>query len=272
MESAAQATSCTHTQARSTIYISLYVVANRHAVSVTHCIASVRYKHDCMQVAEAQAATGRLIVHLEPSLDQPASPQYSDDAMDHDGKCDQENMARVHDNGTAALQHAALANQQQAVQGKSQSKAAKPKPGGRGAELAAKMKAAPGRKPSNKRANTPESDEDLADAALLGSKRQKVCEAEEEPQGAQSPAADTRASKAIAQEKLGNNPDRFVGRQVQQEFEDGIFKVGNPQDVLYTPPHPPCDPTPTPPQLCCAHCCALIQPWHSDTCLCVDMF
>lgn len=64
-------------------------------------------------------------------------------------------------------------------------------------------------------------------------KRQKVSGEDMAAPGAvQAVSGSRKGGLGSAQQKVGASPEKFVGRAVQQEFEEGVFKVQQPFSQL----------------------------------------
>ena len=163
-----------------------------------------------MQVADAEATTARLVAQMaEPSLvDEAAaehpSPMRSEDVFEQ------------------AQQHMP----DQDLKPKTKAAAKKRENAARKSAASAKPKGTAGRGQTSKRGSAVEPE---CAAGKPAPKRQKVAEADLQREDAHQAANGLiKNVPASVKEKLGGKPEEFVGRDVQQEFEEGTFKVFTP--------------------------------------------
>lgn len=158
-----------------------------------------------MQVADAEATTARLVAQMaEPSLvDEAAaehpSPMRSEDVFEQ------------------AQQHMP----DQELSPKTKAAAKKRENAARKSAASAKPKGTAGRGQNSKRGSA---DEPEIAAGKPAPKRQKVAEADLQREDAHQAASGLNIPASV-KEKLDGKPEEFVGRDVQQEFEEGTFKV-----------------------------------------------
>lgn len=154
-----------------------------------------------MQVVEAKAATARLVAQMaEASADDgpaavPSSPMQSADVCEPE----QANLPVVNTGAKPAAKQPAGPARKSSASVKGKGKATK-----RGSGTQAV---------TGPTANS---------AAAL--KRQKVASGQS-PTAPVSKAKTELSKGAASSEKLGGNPDAYVGREVQQDFEEGVFRV-----------------------------------------------
>lgn len=156
-----------------------------------------------MQVAEAEAATARLVAQLaEPSAEDHAAAEHASPVQSEDVFRPGKQSAPVIQKGSKppAKQHA----------GTSRKSAA-----------SARVTGASNTGKAQKRGSGIVSVDGVTAGGKPDPKRQKLAGASSSTKQA---AAGPRKNTA-AQETLGGDPASFVGREVQQEFEEGVFKV-----------------------------------------------
>ena len=163
-----------------------------------------------MQVADAEAATARLVAQL-------ADPSPTDEAA-----ADPHSPTRSEDVFEQAQQH--MSNQ--GCKQDTKAAAKKREAAARKSGASAKPKGTAGKGQAGKRGSAVESE---AAAGNSAPKRQKVAETDLQKEDASQAAG--RNPSAPAKEKLAGKPEEFVGREVQQEFEEGTFKV-SPEALL----------------------------------------